>query len=77
MTAVDLDPVFVKALKFLHSKAKDSGAQLKALLDDAIAQRKGLKAPGHSGDLGKSSPGRSKSDEDLKRKEAEKRLAER
>lgn len=43
MSAVELDPVFVKALKFLHSKAKDSGAQLKALLDDAIAQRKGLK----------------------------------
>ncbi|BFZ17253.1 hypothetical protein BsWGS_20291 [Bradybaena similaris] len=77
MSAVELDPVFVKALKFLHSKAKDSGAQLKALLDDAIAQRKGLKVIINTGDLGKSSPGRSKSEEDLKRKEAEKRSAER
>ena len=43
ITVVDLDPIFVKALKLLHSKAKDSTSQLKAMLDDAIAQRKGLK----------------------------------
>lgn len=43
MTAVELDPIFVKALKLLHSRAKDSGAQLKSMLDDAIAHRKGLK----------------------------------
>ncbi|CAL1532575.1 unnamed protein product [Lymnaea stagnalis] len=76
MAAVELDPVFVKALKLLHSKAKDSGAQLKAMLDDAIAQRKGLKVPAHSSDGGKASPGRSKSDEDSKKREAEKRSAD-
>ena len=43
MAAVDLDPTFVKALKLLHSKSKDSMAQLRAMVDDAIAQRKGLK----------------------------------
>lgn len=42
MSSLDLDPVFVKALKLLHSKSKDSAAQLKQMLDDCIAQRKGL-----------------------------------
>jgi integrator complex subunit 12 len=41
MTSLDLDPVFVKALKLLHSKSKESGALLKQMLDDAIAQKKG------------------------------------
>ncbi|ELU00565.1 hypothetical protein CAPTEDRAFT_210645, partial [Capitella teleta] len=40
MTALDLDPVFVKALKLLHSRSRDSAIQLKQMLDDAIAQRK-------------------------------------
>jgi len=41
MASLDLDPVFVKALKLLHSRSKDSATQLKQMLDDAIAQRKG------------------------------------
>ena len=41
MTTLDLDPIFVKALKLLHSKSKESGILLKQMLDDAIAQKKG------------------------------------
>ncbi|KAL3841548.1 hypothetical protein ACJMK2_019673 [Sinanodonta woodiana] len=41
MATLELDPVFVKALKLLHSKAKDSTEQLKQMLDDVIAQRRG------------------------------------
>lgn len=37
---MDLDPMFVKGLRLLHSKSKDSADQLKQLLDDAIAQSK-------------------------------------
>ena len=43
MAATDLDPLFVRALKLLNSKSKESAAQLKAMVDEAIAQRKGLK----------------------------------
>ena len=43
MTALDLDPLFVKALKLLHSRNKDSTAQLKSMLDDVIAQKRGHK----------------------------------
>jgi len=39
---VELDPHFIKALRLLRSKSKDSGAQLRAMLDDAIRQKKGL-----------------------------------
>ena len=39
----ELEPYFVKALKLLQSKTKESTIQLKAMLDDVIAQRKGLK----------------------------------
>merc|ERR1712142_105930 len=42
MAAVELDPNFIKALRLLRSKSKDSGAQLRAMLDDAIRQKKGL-----------------------------------
>merc|ERR1719450_685693 len=42
MAAVELDPHFIKALRLLRSKSKDSGAQLRAMLDDAIRQKKGL-----------------------------------
>ncbi|XP_064634846.1 integrator complex subunit 12-like [Lineus longissimus] len=38
---MELDPIFVKALKLLHSKAKDSAAQLKQMVDDSITQKKG------------------------------------
>ncbi|XP_071795391.1 integrator complex subunit 12-like [Asterias amurensis] len=37
MTALELDPVFVKALGFLRSRSKESTDQLKALLDEALA----------------------------------------
>ena len=41
--AMELDPVFVRALRLLHSKSKDSTAQLKSMLDEAILRhRKGL-----------------------------------
>ena len=40
MATLELDPVFVKALRLLHSKAKDSAAQLRTMVDDAIAARK-------------------------------------
>ena len=36
MAAVELDPQFIKALRLLRSKSKDSGAQLRAMLDEAI-----------------------------------------
>jgi len=42
MATVELDPNFIKALRLLRSKSKDSGAQLRAMLDDAIRQKKGL-----------------------------------
>lgn len=35
-----------------------------------------FQAPAHSGDMGKSSPGRSKSDDDAKKKDVEKRSAD-
>jgi len=40
MAVVELDPLFIKAHRLLHSKAKDSGAQLKKLLDDVISEKK-------------------------------------
>jgi len=42
MATVELDPQFIKALRLLRSKSKDSGAQLRAMLDEAIRQKKGL-----------------------------------
>lgn len=38
-TATELDPVFLKALKLLHSRHPDSAEQLKALRDEAIRQQ--------------------------------------
>jgi len=43
MAVVELDPVFLKALKFLHSNSRETAYQLKQLLDDAISLRKGYK----------------------------------
>ena len=40
MSAVELDPLFLKALKLLNSRSKESTEQLKQLLDDVLAQRK-------------------------------------
>ncbi len=41
MAVVELDPLFVKALKLLHSRSKDAVDQLKQMADEAIAQRRG------------------------------------
>ena len=74
MTAVELDPVFVRALRLLHSKSKDSTSQLKSMLDEAIRHRKGL-GPGPTG-FGPSSPQQRKRDRDgngVPRKDADKR----
>ena len=38
----ELDTVFVKALKLLHSKAKDSTDHLKQMLDDVLKQYTGF-----------------------------------
>lgn len=43
MATLDLDPVFVKALRLLHSKSKDSALQLRAMLDESITARKAQK----------------------------------
>ena len=40
MAAVDLDPMFVKALKLLHSRSKDSTEQLRQMLNDVIAKKR-------------------------------------
>jgi len=68
MATQDLDPVFVKALKLLHSKAEDSTAQLKAMLDDAIAMRKGLKLPSAHADIERVS-NKSKGEDDSRKSE--------
>ncbi|GCB71747.1 integrator complex subunit 12 [Scyliorhinus torazame] len=36
--SLDLDPLFLKALGYLHSKSKDSAEKLKALLDETLAR---------------------------------------
>lgn len=41
MTALDLDPQFLQALRLLHSTNKDSVEQLRNLLDEAIKQKYG------------------------------------
>ncbi|XP_043917241.1 integrator complex subunit 12 isoform X2 [Protopterus annectens] len=35
---LELDPIFLKALGYLHSKSKDSAEKLKALLDESLAR---------------------------------------
>lgn len=37
-SSVEIDPIFIKALKLLHSKHPDSLDQLRALRDDVIRQ---------------------------------------
>jgi len=71
MAAVELDPQFVKALRLLRSKSKDSGAQLRAMLDDAIRQKKGL-AP-RSPSVSKQHSRSVSSDRDKERSEKEKK----
>ncbi|XP_023248465.1 integrator complex subunit 12-like isoform X2 [Copidosoma floridanum] len=41
MTALDLDPQFLQALRLLHSNNRDSVEQLRSLLDEAIRQKYG------------------------------------
>ncbi|XP_023338545.1 integrator complex subunit 12 [Eurytemora carolleeae] len=79
MSATALDPTFVKALRLLQSKSKDSTAQLRAMLDEAIAVRKGSGTPRTSrSPTGSNSKETSRSvsrerPSDKERKEAEKR----
>ena len=37
-TGMELDPVFVRALRLLHSRSKDSANQLRAMVDDCLRQ---------------------------------------
>ena len=37
---MELDPVFIRALRLLHSTSKESGIQLKAMLDESIRMKK-------------------------------------
>ena len=37
---MELDPVFIRALRLLHSTSKESGMQLKAMLDESIRMKK-------------------------------------
>lgn len=39
MATFDLDPLFLKGLRLLHSKAKDSADQLRQLLEDVLNQK--------------------------------------
>lgn len=36
--SLELDPIFLKGLSYLHSKSKDSADKLKALLDESLAR---------------------------------------
>lgn len=36
--SLELDPVFLKGLSYLHSKSKDSAEKLKALLDESMSR---------------------------------------
>lgn len=39
--SLELDPIFLKGLSYLHSKSKDSAEKLKALLDESLARGSG------------------------------------
>lgn len=41
MASSDLDPLFIKALKLLQSRSKESRYQLRQLYDEVVAERKG------------------------------------
>lgn len=36
--SLELDPIFLKGLSYLHSKNKDSAEKLKALLEDSLSR---------------------------------------
>jgi len=80
MAAVELDPQFIKALRLLRSKSKDSGPQLRAMLDEAIRQKRGLSSGSSGGprspSIGKQSRSVSsdRSDRDKLEKEKKKDL---
>jgi hypothetical protein len=40
MASSDLDPLFLKALKLLQSRSKESRDQLRQLYDEIVAQRR-------------------------------------
>ncbi|XP_036359186.1 integrator complex subunit 12 isoform X1 [Octopus sinensis] len=42
MATLELDPLFTKALKLLYSKSKDAEYQLRLMVEEVVAQRKGL-----------------------------------
>ena len=41
MASLEIDPLFRRGLRLLHSRSNDSTEQLKALLEEAICQRQG------------------------------------
>ena len=45
MASLDLDPMFRRGLRLLHSRSRDSTEQLKALVDEAVRQRQGKSIP--------------------------------
>ena len=40
MAATELDPLFLKALKLLHSRSKDAASQLKQMYYDVVAKKR-------------------------------------
>ena len=55
---MELDPVFIRALRLLHSTSKDSGPQLKAMLDECKKVRTCPCCGAHNGTV-KKKPGES------------------
>ncbi|KAK3869484.1 hypothetical protein Pcinc_025205 [Petrolisthes cinctipes] len=45
MATLDLDPVFRRGLRLLHSRSRDSVDQLKAIVDEVVRQRQGKTIP--------------------------------
>ncbi|KAG0716412.1 Integrator complex subunit 12 [Chionoecetes opilio] len=50
MASLDLDPMFRRGLRLLHSRNRDSIEQLKAIVDEAVRQRQGKTIPPMSKD---------------------------
>lgn len=40
MSSTEVDPMIINAIKLLHSRSKNSKDQLKAMLDEALAQKR-------------------------------------
>ncbi|XP_069173612.1 integrator complex subunit 12 isoform X2 [Procambarus clarkii] len=45
MASLELDPLFRRGLRLLHSRSRDSLDQLKAIVDEAVRQRQGKTIP--------------------------------